>query len=119
MKVGTIMSKMLTRELTGAYLSYKVAEAMGHVRCVVNLQDKCIKAYVKNVGWVSNPQNKCVQSYAKMVWHNTQRDWLQQQTKRLTTAPAKPATSCAWWLFLKIIELSHVTLKGRSGGPVL
>lgn len=49
MKVGTIMSKMLTRELTGAYLSYKVTKAMGHVRCVVNLQNKCIKAYVKNV----------------------------------------------------------------------
>lgn len=42
------MSKMLTRELTGAYLSYKVAEVMGHVGCVVNLQGKCVQPYIKN-----------------------------------------------------------------------
>ena len=42
------MSKMLTRELTGAYLSYKVAEAMGHIDCVVNLQGKCVQPYIKN-----------------------------------------------------------------------
>ena len=47
--IGTIMSKMLTREnFTGAYLSYKVAEAMGHVGCVVNLQGKCVQFYIKN-----------------------------------------------------------------------